>query len=174
MKQGAKELQRLKGVGEILSRRFMEAGYDSFARIVEAGEEGLRKIPGVNPRMLRSIVAQAGELAAEGKKSRAQRVDALKLKTVSLKERVQGIALSVRDRFTDEVAGKDGKRVEKEILKVIASLEKVEGKLETRVKKAGKGLVKAERKLEGLATTGLKQVGKGLKKARKSLKKVVA
>ena len=94
MKQGAKELQKLKGVGEILSRRFMEAGYDTFARIAEAGEEGLRKIPGVNPRMLRSIVAQAGELAAEGKKSRAQRVEALKLKTVSLKERVQGIALS--------------------------------------------------------------------------------
>lgn len=174
MKQGARELQKLKGVGEVLSRRFMEAGYDTFARIVEAGEEGLRKIPGVNPRMLGSIVAQAGELAGESKKNRAQRVDALRLKAESLKERVQGIALSVRDRFRDEVAGEAGRKVEKEILKVITTLEKVEGKLETRVKKAGKGLAKAERKLEELSLSGLKKVGKGLRKARKSLKKVVA
>ncbi len=174
MKQEIKELQKLKGVGEILSRRFIEAGYDSFAKIAKAGEEGLRKVPGVNPRMLASIVAQAGALAGASVQDRAKRATELKLKAASLKEQVQGIALSVRDRFKDEAAGAAGKKVEKEILKVISTLETVEGKLETRVKKAGKGLVKAERKLEGLTVSGLKQVGKGLKKARKSLKKVVA
>ena len=60
-----KELQKLKGVGEILSRRFIEAGYDTFAKIAAAGEEGLRKVPGVNPRMLASIVAEAKALSGE-------------------------------------------------------------------------------------------------------------
>lgn len=174
MKQEEKGLQRLKGVGEILSRRFAEAGYDTFARVAAAGVEGIKKIPGVNPRLAQSIVTQAGELAADAEKSRAKRVAELKQRTQSLKEQVQGIALGVRDRVKGEVAGKAGKKVEKELLKVISSLEKMEGKLETRVKKAGKGLTKAEKRLEGLADASLKGVGKGLKKARKSLKRIFA
>jgi hypothetical protein len=72
------------------------------------------------------------------------------------------------------MAGRTGKKAEKEILKVIASLEKVEGILEKRVKRAGKGLCKAEKRLEGLADAGLTGVGRGLKKARKSLKRVLS
>jgi hypothetical protein len=101
-------------------------------------------------------------------------VEELKRQAASLKEQVQDIALGVRDRFKEEVAGKGGKKVEKGILKVITSLEKVEGKLESRVKKAGKGLAKAKKRLEGLADAGFNRVGKGLKKARKSLKRVFA
>jgi phage host-nuclease inhibitor protein Gam len=128
----------------------------------------------VNPRLLKSIVTQAGELAGEVEKSSAKKVEELKQQATSLKERVQELALGVRDRFRDEVAGKTGKKVEKEILKVITSLEKVEGIMVTRVKKAGKGLAKAEKRLMALADSGLKGVGKGLKKARKSLKRVFA
>lgn len=174
MKRGEKELQKLKGVGEILSRRFVEAGYDTFAKVAAAGAEGIRKIPGVNPRLVEAIVAQAGELAGEAEKGRTEKVAELKQRVLSLKERIQGIALGVRDRLKEEAAGKAGKKVEKELLKMIASLEKVEGKMETRVKKAGKGLTKAEKRLEGIADAGLKGVGKGLKKARKSLKRVFA
>ena len=50
MKQRMRELQKLKGVGEVLSRRFVEAGYDTFAKIAAAGEEGLKKIQGLNPQ----------------------------------------------------------------------------------------------------------------------------
>ncbi|MCM2356916.1 MAG: helix-hairpin-helix domain-containing protein [Geobacteraceae bacterium] len=174
MERAVKELQKLKGIGEVLARRLVEAGYDTFSKVAAAGEEGLKKVPGVNPRLFQSILTQAGELAGESEKGRARKVEELKLRAASLKEQVQGVALSVRDRFREEVAGKAGKKVEKEILKVIASLEKVEGKLEARVKKAGKGLVKAEKRLAGLADAGLKGVGKGLKKARKSLKRVYA
>jgi len=169
-----KELQRLKGVGEVLARRFMEAGYDTFAKIAAAGEEGLRKIPGVNPRMLGSIVAQAVALSADTVKSKARKTEELKLRVASLQEQVQAIALSVRDRFRDEVTGKTGRKLEKEILKVIGALEKAEGRLETRVKRAGKVLVKTERRLEGLTVSGIRKVGKGLKKARKSLKTIGA
>lgn len=167
-----KELQKLKGVGEVLARRFMEAGYDTYAKVAAAGEEGLRKIPGVNPRMLASIVAEAAALAGNSVKSKAQKAEELKLRATALKDQVEKIAHSVRDRFQEQVAGKTGRKLEKEILKVISTLEKVEGSLETRVKSAGKALIKAERKLEGLTFAGLKKVGKGLKKARKSLKTI--
>lgn len=167
-----KELQKLKGVGEVLSQRFIAAGYDTFAKIAAAGEEGLRRIPGVNPRMLGSIVAQAVALSAETVKSKAQKTEELKLRIVALKKQVQEIALSVRDRFKEEVTGKTGRKLEKEILKLLAALEKSEGRLETRVKKTGKVLLKAERRLEGLTVSGLKKVGKGLKKAKKSLQTI--
>ena len=172
MKQRVKELQKLKGVGEILSQRFVEAGYDTFAKIAAAGEEGLKKVQGLNQRMIQPILTQAGEMIGEAQKSRAQKVAELKQKTDSLKVQVQEIALNVRDRFKDEITGKLGRQLEKDIVKVISSLERVEGKLEGKVKKAGKGLVKAEKRLANLAEAKLKGIGKGLKKARKSLKKV--
>lgn len=174
MALGAKELQQIRGVGEVLSRRLLEAGYDSFAKIAAAGEEGMRRIPGMNPRALGAIVAQARALAEESGRAGGRRVEELKLRATALKEQIQGIAVSVRDRFQEEAAGKAGRKVEKEILKAIAALERVEGKLEGRVKRAGKGLVKAEKRLEGLTLAGLGKVGKGMKKARKSLKRVLA
>jgi Helix-hairpin-helix domain len=172
MKLGPKELQQLKGVGEVLSRRFLEAGYDTFAKIASAGENGLKKIPGLNPRLIQAIIAQAGEMTGEAQKSKAEKVAELKKKTGSLKAQVQEVALNVRDRFKDELAGKVGKKLEKDIVKVISSLEKIEVKLESKVKKAGKGLVRAEKRLANLAEAKLKCIGKGLKKARKSLEKV--
>ena len=165
-----KELQKLKGVGDVLSRRFVEAGYDTFAKIAAAGEAKLRKIPGVNPGTLGSIVAQADALSADTVKTRAQKTKELQLRVAALKEQAQRIAISVRDRFSEEVAGKSGRKLEKEILKLIDSLEKAESGLESRVKRAGKVLLKTENKLEGLTTSSLKKVGTGLKKARNLLK----
>jgi len=172
MKKKLNELKQLKGVGEVLSRRLAEAGYDTLAKVVAAGEEGLKKIQGINQRMLPAILEQAGQLAGEGRITKTQKVAELKRHVASVKEQGQGVALRVRENFQEELAGKTGKKVEKQIMKVIASLEKVEGKLETRVKKAGKGMEKAGKSLSILAAAGLADIGKGLKKARKSLKKV--
>jgi len=165
MKKKLNELKQLKGVGEVLSRRQAEAGYDTFAKVAAAGEEGLKNIQGINQRMLSAILEQAGQLAGEGRASKTEKVEALKRHAASLKEQVQGVALRVREDFKEEIAGKTGKKVEKQIMKVIASLEKVEGRLETRVKKAGKGLEKAEKSLALLAAAGFAEIGKGLKKA---------
>jgi hypothetical protein len=172
MKKKLNELKQLKGVGEVLSRRLVEAGHDTFAKVVAAGEDGLKKIQGINQKMVSGIIEQAGQLAGEGQPSKAQKVQELKRQAASLKEKVQGVALRVREGFQDELSGKTGKKVEKQIFKAIASLEKVEGTLETRVKKAGKGLEKAEKNLSLLAAAGLADIGKGLKKARKSLEKI--
>ena len=174
MKQSTDDLQKLKGIGEVLAVRLASAGYDSFAKVAAAQENELRLIAGINPKLIPSIIAQAAELAAESEHGQAHKIEALKQLAASLKEKVQEIALSVRDRFKDEIVGKGGRKLEKEIVKVITSLEKVEQRLETKVKKSGKGLIKAERRLEGLAEAGLKKVDKGLKKARKSLKRIYA
>jgi DNA anti-recombination protein RmuC len=172
MKKKVNELKQLKGVGEVLSVRLAEAGYDTIAKVVAAGEEGLKKVQGINQRILPAILEQAGQLAGEVRTTKAQKVDELKRQAASLKEQVQGIAQRVRENFQDELTGKTGKKVEIQVMKVIASLEKVEGKLETRLKKAGKGLDKAEKSLGILAEAGVADIGKGLKKAKKSLKKI--
>jgi predicted flap endonuclease-1-like 5' DNA nuclease len=48
-----KELQRLKGIGKVLSRRLIEASYNTIAKVAGAEEHGLQKIPGMNPQNLR-------------------------------------------------------------------------------------------------------------------------
>lgn len=174
MKDRAKELRKLKGVGETLSRRFVEAGLDDFAKIVAAGRDGVAGIRGVNPRVVDAILAQAVEMTEQAGEERAARVEGLRQQASGLKGRLQELALGLRDRFMEEAAGPAGKRVEKELLKTVTSLERVEKKLERRTKKAAKGLAKAEKQLELLADAGLKRVGRGLKKARKSLKRVYA
>jgi ERCC4-type nuclease len=166
------EVNQLRGVGKVLSGRLVEAGYDSFAKVAAAGEEGLKQVKGINQRVISAILEQASQLAEEGRTTKEQKVEALRQRLAGLKEQVQGIALRVRESFPEEIAGKSGKQVEKQIMKLVSSLEKVEKKLETRVKKAGKGIAKAGKRIALLAEAGVADTGKGLKKARKSLKKV--
>lgn len=174
MQERMKELQKIKGIGEILARRFVEAGYDTCAKVAEAGEEALRAIKGINPRAISSIISQAAGFADEGGKVRARRVEELKAAAATLKGQVEGIVRGVSERFSDELQGKRGRKIEKEILKLMSTLERVEGKIGKRVKRSGKGLAKAEARLAGLAEESAKGVGKGLKKARKSLKRVLS
>ncbi len=70
MKKEMKELQELKGIGKVLSRRLIEASYNTIAKVAAAEEHGLEKIPGMNPQKLRSILTQAREMTAEAEKSR--------------------------------------------------------------------------------------------------------
>lgn len=171
MEHNMTELQKLRGVGDVLARRFIEAGYDSLATVAAAGVEEIGNIKGVNPRMAGSIVNQAVEMTtAPGE--RRDRIEELKQRAAGVKQRVQELAIRVRDRFLEDPAGPATRKVERELVRFIASLEKVEGKLESRPRKAGKGLAKAEKRLAALAGSGIKGINRGLKKARKSLKRV--
>ena len=69
MKNKMKELQKLKGIGEILSRRLVEASYDTIAKVAAAEEKGLERIAGMNPQKLRSIVTQARKMTGEAEKT---------------------------------------------------------------------------------------------------------
>jgi DNA anti-recombination protein RmuC len=175
MKKNSKELQKIKGIGEALSKRLIEAGYDTFDKIAAAGEAGLKKIKGFDRlRPIKSIVDQATTLAQESKKKKARRVKDLKAATATIRGHVEGLARRVKDRFGDQLTEKGSKQIEKQLLKMTAVLDKVKDKLESGVKPAAKRLAKAEKKLAGIPerTADATQVIKGLKKVRRSLKKI--
>jgi hypothetical protein len=173
MKKSLKELQKIKGVGEILAKRFIMAGYDSFDRIAAAGEEGLKIIQGINPQTIPSIIKQAAVLAAESNTERVKKIAELKAAAAAIRKQVNGIRETFKARPGEDRQGKSKKRIETEIRKTVAALEKAELKLEKRVKRSGKSLAKAGKRLSGLtAGTEAEALGSKLKKARKSLKRI--
>jgi len=70
MKKQMKELQKLEGIGEVLSRRLFESSYDTIAKVAAAEEKGLKRIAGMSPLKVRSIVTQARKITGEAEKSR--------------------------------------------------------------------------------------------------------
>ena len=162
-----KNLTRLRGVGVILAARFRDSGLDSFEKIVEAGGTGLQKIRGINPRVIPSILSQAaGMIAEESEKTVGYIQDRASL----LSSRVQEIAQTVHNRFGEELKGKTGKKVQKEIYKIVGYLDSPS--LKRRKNKVAKGLVKAEKRLAIAEDAGLKKIRKCLKRTRKSLGKI--
>jgi predicted flap endonuclease-1-like 5' DNA nuclease len=69
MKSNMKELQKLKGIGAVLSQRLVESSYDTIAKVAAAEEKGLERIAGMNPQKLRSIVTQARMMTGEAEKN---------------------------------------------------------------------------------------------------------
>ena len=69
MKSHMKELQKLKGIGEVLSLRLVESSYDTIAKVAAAEEKGLERIAGMNPQKARSIATQARKMTGEVEKS---------------------------------------------------------------------------------------------------------
>jgi beta-glucosidase-like glycosyl hydrolase len=162
-----KKLTRLRGIGDVLANRFKDAGLDTFEKIVDAGADGLAKIRGINLRAIPAILAEAAELVVEEtEKTVDQAVD----RTIILNGRVQEMAKNIRDRFGDELKEKTGKKVEKELLKIVGFLNGLS--LKRQKKKVVKGLAKAEKKLAIAEDAGLKKIRKCLKRTRKSLGKI--
>jgi ERCC4-type nuclease len=69
MKDQSKELQKLKGIGSVLSRRLVESSYDTIGKVAAAEQNGLKRIAGMHPQKLRSIVSQARKMIGETEKS---------------------------------------------------------------------------------------------------------
>ena len=69
MKEQMKELQKLKGVGEVLSRRLVESSYDTISKVAAAEVKGLARIAKMNPQKVRAIVTQAREMTGNTEKS---------------------------------------------------------------------------------------------------------
>ena len=68
MKNQMKELQKLNGIGNILSRRLIESSYSTISKVAAAEDKGLERIVGMNPKKLHSIVTQARKMTAEAEK----------------------------------------------------------------------------------------------------------
>ena len=63
------ELEKLKGIGEVLSQRLVKSSYNTIAKVAAAEEKGLEKIAGMNPQKVHSIVTQARKMTGESEKS---------------------------------------------------------------------------------------------------------
>jgi predicted flap endonuclease-1-like 5' DNA nuclease len=70
MNKQMQELQKLKGVGKVLSQRLAENSYDTIAKVAAAQEKGLERISGLHPKKVRAIVTQAREMTRETEKGR--------------------------------------------------------------------------------------------------------
>lgn len=166
------ELQQIKGVGAVLAQRLGEAGFDSFAKVAEAGEEGLKKISGINPRSIPSILEQAQRLAVDAKEGPDARHLALTETAERLQNQVRELVATIRERLPNKLPEKKGIRLEKEAVKLLKGLEKVQKRQGIRIKRAQKSLAKTGKRLEGLAESGIKGLTRGLKKARRPLKRI--
>lgn len=174
MKKSVKELQKIRGIGEVLAKRLVEAGHDTHEKLHALGEEGLRAVKGIKPQSVESILAQAAEFAEATGKERARRVEELRAAATTLRQQVEEISRSARERFADQIQGQVGKKLEKQVARIMTSFDRVEGKLEKRAKRAAKGLAKAEARLIGLVEGNVKEMEKGIRRARKSLKRILA
>jgi ribosomal protein S13 len=169
----AADLQQLKGIGKTLAKRLYEAGFDSFEKIAQAGEEGLKKVGGISPRAVGSIVEQARQLAETQPAGQEQREVTLNAKLAGVREQVQNLAQSARERFQDQLNGKSGKKLSSDLVRLEDALGRIGDGGKKRFKRSGKALVKAEKRVSGLDEASLKKIRKGLKRARKAVLKVL-
>ncbi len=192
------ELQKLTGVGEATAQRLAAAGLDTFSAIVAAGEEGLRAIPGINPRKIPGILEQAAASVASDAPSVPEPADDLKtsasepaivddlktaesdaigeLKTLAaeLRSAMQEIAQAVRDRFPEELTDKIGHKLTRSMVAGVDALYAMEELAERRPKRSRRALEKTRKRLSGLAQGELAEILKGLKRARKGLERALS
>ena len=162
----------MRGIGSVLGQRFLDAGLDDFEKIVDAGEEGLKVIRGLNPRMIPPILAQAAELIAAEEGAREIALQEMRQRIERLAVVVRDMAAHVKDRLGTEGFGRHGKRMEKEIFRILVLLDKLTARLGTKRKRTAKALERAEKRLLTLKDAGLTEIEKGLRKSRKSLKRI--
>jgi len=168
------ELRKIKGIGDVLAARLLESGHDSYLKIAKLGENGLRNIKGINPGAIPQILEQAKQLASAESSDRNRKIADLKGSMQGLRHSVQELTSTAKERFSEKLSGKSGRKLTESLVRFIEALEEIEGKAGKKVKRTGKVLLKAEQHLEGLAEAGLKDLRKGLKRARKALQRVNA
>jgi hypothetical protein len=175
MSDPVQELQQLKGIGAITAQRLVAAGLVTFTAIVESGEEGLRAISGINPRNIPAILEQAGALAGPTEEPVTPvGPDDLKVFVEDLRTVIRKIATAARERFPEELTGKIGHKLTRNMVAGLDALYAIEELLERRPKRVRKALVKARKRLSGLPEGELTEIRKGLKRVRKTLEQVIS
>lgn len=166
-----RELQKIKGIGRVLSQRLLAAGVDDHAKLAALGEEGLRQVPGIQPRAVPAILAQAAELAAAAAIGPEAQQQTLAEQCDRLRRQVQGLAARPQDAEEDQADERHGKRLDKQVRKLLVGLERAAGQAAERSRRVAKSLAKVEKRLDALAGQDLKDLTRVLKKARKPLKR---
>lgn len=173
MVQSTADLKQLKGVGMILGKRLYDAGFDSFTKIAQAGEEGLKRVRGVSMRSIRSILEQSRELAGLERNKESEPADAMQQRVSEVREKIESVAQTTRDRFSEEMTGKCGKKLSSDLARIENALVQMHDFGRKRSKRASKALIKAEKRVSGLEEASLKKIRKGFKRARKAVLKAL-
>ncbi|GFO69771.1 hypothetical protein GMLC_33500 [Geomonas limicola] len=173
MAEPADDLLQLRGVGKVLAQRLNEAGLGSFSAMVEAGEPGLRKVSGISPSRIDSLLEQAQQLTAASAEQPPSSSAALQQRLAQVKERMQTLAEQTREQFADRLAGKQGKKLAGDLVRIDDALSRLGDGGKKGAKRAAKALNKVEKRVTDLDGISLKKVHKRLKKARKALIKAL-
>jgi ribosomal protein S13 len=167
-------LQQLRGIGKALAQRLCAAGLDTFAKVAAAGEDGLKKIPGISPRALPHIVEQARQLAGHEAAGPEERGESLKSQAALLREKVQAVAQAARERYQPQLTGKRGRKLSRYIVEIDDALASIgNGGGAKRHKRLLKALGKVEKRVSGLEEASLKRMMKHVKRARKVVAKAL-
>jgi len=173
MAEPAEDLLQLKGIGKVLAQRLSDAGLGSFAAIVEAGAPGLRRVAGISPSRIDSLLVQARQLATAAAAQAPDPAEALLQRLAQVKERMQVVAEQTREQFADRLAGKQGKKLAGDLVRIDDALNRLGDGGKKGAKRASKALAKVEKRVTDLDGVSLKKVHKRLKKARKALAKAL-
>ncbi len=169
-----KQLQQIDGVGEVIAKRLVAAGFDTLPRLVAATEPELASIKGLLPGAIPAILAQAKELLAADQvgsddKSLTDMLDDAE----RLRMGVSSLVLKLRDQHAESEDGKEERALRKEITRVLATLERVEASLSDQLRRLGKKLAKADARLATAPRDDLEALTKGLRQTRKAIDKFV-
>ena len=134
----AKDLKKIRGIGDALSTRLIEEGHDTFAKIVQLGESGLKSIKGINPKAVTDIITQSGQLAACEPSDRDKKIAALKDSLNRLRLSVQGLTAAANERFNEKLSGKTGRKLTESLVSFIEAVESIEETTGKKVKRTGK------------------------------------
>jgi Helix-hairpin-helix domain len=168
------ELQKLTGIGAVTAQRLSAAGITTFAALVAAGEDGLRAIPGINPKAIPGILEQAASYVPAEEPAASQLSDDVKALAAELRSAMQEIAQAVRERFPEELTDKIGHKLTRNLVAGVDALYAIEELAQRRPKRSRRALEKMRARLDGLAGAELTEIRKGLKKARKGLERTLS
>lgn len=171
MVRSTADLQQLKGVGMILGKRLYDAGFDSFTKIVQAGEEGLKRVRGISVRSIGSILQQSRELAAMESGVEAAAAENWQQRVSELRDRVQNVARETRERFGSDMSPRCGRKLSADLVRIDEALSRMQAGAEADASRAVKAIGNAEKRVAGLDEAKLGKIRKRLKRARKSLEK---
>ena len=109
MKEQMKELQKLKGIGEVLSRRLVESSYDTIAKVAAAEEKGLERVAGMNPQKV-PVHRNPSQEDDGGSQKTRHMVEGQKRRVDPSRNRCR-TSLNVRDRSKEKGFRKARKRM---------------------------------------------------------------
>jgi len=173
MSRKEKDLQQLKGIGKGLAGRLAEAGFDSVVKVAAAAESELRVIKGMALRPVGEIIEQAKQLTSASVTDKEALIATLQQELSALREQVQILAASAKERFPEALETPPGHKLSKSIAKINASLERVEGSSPRRPRRAVRVLAKAGKRLAGASDADLTGLRLRFKKARNELKRIL-